>query len=252
MAPVSTPRSRRSPQLPRSPRSPPAEQFFGQAIEVGGERTRPTSQSVRIVLATPSMSDGPCPVDQRLQSADGHAFGQRCMTSLGLDDIHAAGGYWASGTSSSRLVHAARLTDDLRDHVARPLDDDDVALADLLAADVSSLWSVARDRDAADLDRLHHRPRVQRPVRPTRMWSSALRLGRHRRPLKRAPTAGASATPRRRCWSSRLDHDPVDFVVELDPPLLPLDACRSDVLDRLQPLGVGSYGSRARAASISN
>src|SRR5438105_4464937 len=35
-----------------------------------------------------------------------------------------------------------------------------------------------------------------------------------------------------------LDHDPVDLVVELDPPPLPLDAGDCDVLDRLEPLRV--------------
>jgi hypothetical protein len=60
--------------------------------------------------------------------------------------------------------------DDLRDDVSGALDDDVVAFADLLAVDVFLVVEGrARDGDAADLDRLHHRPGVERPVRPTRM-----------------------------------------------------------------------------------
>src|SRR4029453_17820705 len=53
--------------------------------------------------------------------------------------------------------------DDLRDDVAGALHDHVVALADALAIDVLLVVQRRpRDGDAADLDRLEHRPRVQR------------------------------------------------------------------------------------------
>src|SRR5205085_3348857 len=57
----------------------------------------------------------------------------------------------------------ARGADDLRDHVTRTLDDHDVALADVLAVDVLLVVQRrARDGDATDLDRLEHRPGIER------------------------------------------------------------------------------------------
>src|SRR3954454_19284087 len=67
----------------------------------------------------------------------------------------------------SGLVHAAGRPDDLGDDVARALDDDDVALADLLAVDVLLVVEGRpRDGDPADLDRLHDRPGVERARAP--------------------------------------------------------------------------------------
>ena len=92
-------------------------------------------------------------------------FGQRCITSpSGL----------TTGDAAERAVlgHPERLVpaacgqhgpDDLRDHVAGALDDHQVALADVLAVDVLLVVQRRpRDGDAADLDRLEHRPRVER------------------------------------------------------------------------------------------
>src|SRR4029078_9158784 len=83
---------------------------------------------------------------------------------LGLDDLRAA--QWAVRGHPKRLrplLARQHRTNDLRDHVACALDDDLVALADVLAVDV--LFVVqrrARDGDAADLDRLEDRPGVER------------------------------------------------------------------------------------------
>ena len=55
-----------------------------------------------------------------------------------------------------------RGPDDLRDHVAGALDDHEVADADVLAADVVLVVEGrARDRDAADLDRLELGERIE-------------------------------------------------------------------------------------------
>src|SRR5439155_2857627 len=106
------------------------------------------------------------PVDQRLEPA-GRTRAIRTTVhrfALGLDDVHFA--------ERAFLRHLERLRarlvlaggpDDLRDHVARALHDDDVALADVLAVDVLLVvQGRARDGDAPDLDRLEHRPRVER------------------------------------------------------------------------------------------
>src|SRR5204863_3028796 len=106
------------------------------------------------------------PVDQRLEPT-GRTRAIRTAVhrlALGLDDLHAA--------ERAFLRHLERLRarlvlpggpDDLRDHVARALHDDDVALADVLAVDVLLVVERrARDGDAPDLDRLEHRPRVER------------------------------------------------------------------------------------------
>src|SRR5215211_6884475 len=130
----------------------------------------------------------------------------------------------------------ARRPDDLRDDVAGALDDDHVALTDLLAVDVLLVvQGRAGDRDAADLDRLEERPRVESPgaadadedlVQP--------RLRRHRRPLVGpgpARTLVKRAEPLLLSEGVDLDHDAVDLVVELDPALLPFRACLGDRLD---------------------
>ena len=91
------------------------------------------------------------------------------------------------------------------------------------------------------------------PVRPTRIRIfEQLRLRGHRRPLERA----RPARPRVQRAEAPLlvervdlDHDPVDLVVELDPALLPRDAGGGDVLDRLEPLGVGVRAEAALGAA---
>src|SRR5262249_51437925 len=131
--------------------------------------------------------------------------------------------------------------DDLRDDVARALDDDVVALADCLAVDV--LLVVQRragDGDAADLHRFHDRPRMGRArAAAGEAARGRPRPRRHRRPLVRARPARPlveDAEPALLVERVDLDHDAVDLVVELEPALLPLDTCRRDFVDRLEPL----------------
>jgi hypothetical protein len=139
-------------------------------------------------------------------------------------------------------VRAGRA-DDLRDDVAGALDDDVVARADLLAVDV--LLVVERRAghgDPADLDGLHDRPRVERAG--TAYPDADLqqpRDCRHRRPLvgaRPARTGVQDAEPPLLVERVDLDDDAVDLVVELQPPLLPLDARGGHLVDRLEPLGV--------------
>ena len=87
------------------------------------------------------------------------------------------------------------------------------------------------------------------PVRPTRIriLSSVVCRG-HRRPLERARPARPRvqrAEPALLGERVDLDHDPVDLVVELDAPLLPVAARAGDLLDRLEPLG-----ERVRAEAV--
>src|SRR5918992_1436775 len=88
---------------------------------------------------------------------DSHfGFGQRCIASPSGLTICALQSGQRSGMRNGR-------SDDLRDHVTRALDDDVVADAEVLAIDVG--FVVQRrlgNRDAADLDRLELRPRVER------------------------------------------------------------------------------------------
>ena len=116
----------------------------------------------------------------------------------------------------------------------------------------SSLWSVARETVTPPTSTgsiIAHG--LSAPVRPTRILISSSFVSRgHRRPLERA----RPARPRvQRAEAALLvervdlDHDPVDLVVELDPPLLPGDARGGDVLDRLEPLGVRVRAEAARA-----
>ena len=132
--------------------------------------------------------------------------------------------------------------DDLGDDVPRTLDDHVVALTNVLAVDVLLVvQGRAGHRDAADLDRLEHRPGVQGAgaadadqdlVQP--------RGGRHRRPLERTspPRAVVEAAQALLLVEAvDLDHEAVDLVVELDPPRFPLAAGLEDRLDRLVPLG---------------
>ena len=79
---------------------------------------------------------------------------------LRLDDLCPAKRALFGHPEGLRPLVREHRADDLRDHVARSLDDDGVALADVLAVDV--LFVVKRrrrDRHAPDLDRLQLRPR---------------------------------------------------------------------------------------------
>ena len=96
---------------------------------------------------------------------DGQArFGQRCITSPSGFTISAPHSGQCVGIRNGFVPSAMlpRRTDDLRDHVAGALHDHVVALADVLAVDVLLVVQRrARDRHAADLDGLEHRPRVE-------------------------------------------------------------------------------------------
>src|SRR5262249_22349488 len=135
------------------------------------------------------------PVDERLEAA-GRARAIRAAVyrlALGLDDLRAA--ERAVRRHLERLrpcaVRAGRA-DDLRDHVARTLDDHVVSLADVLAVDVLLVVERgARDRHAAHLHRLEERPRVERAGTPDADADLVQPGGRgQRRPLERARPAG--------------------------------------------------------------
>jgi hypothetical protein len=136
-----------------------------------------------------------------------------------------------------------RRPDHLRDHVSGPLDDDEVALADVLAVDVLLVVERGvRDGHAAHVDGLELRPRIERARAPDAdVDLPQLRDGRRRRPLVRARPARAlvqRAEPSLLVEVVDLDDDPVDLVVELGTPRLPGATRLRDLLDGLQPLGV--------------
>src|SRR5262249_34053545 len=181
------------------------------------------------------------PVDQRLEPARRTRLVRTAVhrLALWLDDVRAAQGALFRHLERLRAgLVLARRADDLRDDVPGALHDDDVALADVLAVDVLLIVQrCARDGDAADLDRLEHRPRVERAraadadrdlVQPRRR--------RHPRPLRRARPARPlvqRAEPTLLLERIDLDHDAVDLVVELDPLLLPFRASARHRLDRV-------------------
>src|SRR5207237_3099385 len=105
------------------------------------------------------------PVDQGLEATGGAGAVRAAVHRLALGLHHFEAAERAVRRHPELLRTAPmrpRRTDDLRNDVACALDDDVVALADLLAVDV--LFVVQRragDRDAADLHRLHDRPRVE-------------------------------------------------------------------------------------------
>src|SRR5690348_1997611 len=184
------------------------------------------------------------PVEERLEAARGAGAVRTTVHRLALRPDDFCPAKWALFRHPERLgplgVRPGR-TDDLRDHVARPLNDDEVALADVLAIDV--LFVVEgrpRDGDAPDLDRLEHRPGVEGP-RPSDADRDLvqLRLCSHRRPLERARPAGPRvqrAEDRLLLERVDLDHDPIDLVIEVGAPALPLAATLGHLLDRLEPL----------------
>ena len=108
----------------------------------------------------------------------------------------------------------------------------------------SSLWSVAREIVTPPTltgSRIAHGLSGSGTTDADRDLEQ-LRLGGHRRPLVRA----GPARPLVQCSKPLLllervdlDHDPVDLVVELGAPPLPLGAGPGDVLDRLEPLREG-------------
>ncbi len=189
---------------------------------------------------------------------DGHArFGQRCMTSpSGFTISVPQSGHLAGMRKRRRSLRVRQhRPDDLRDHVARALHDHRVALTDVLAVDVVLVVKRrVRDRHAADLHRLELGPGIER-ARPTDadVDLPERRLRRHRRPLVRprpAWTAMQRAEPALLVERVHLDHDPVDLVVELRAPRLPLGGTpsRPPRSSRGAP-STGSCGSRAPSAT---
>ncbi len=109
--------------------------------------------------------------------------------------------------------------DDGRDHVAGPLDHDVVADADVARRDVVGVVERrARDRDAADLDRLQDRERLD-DARPPHV---VLDVEQTRRRLARRELEGDGPARLGRAEAQHvlvvepvdLDDDPVDLVVE--------------------------------------
>ena len=153
-----------------------------------------------------------------------------------------------------RLV-LARRPDDLRDHVARSLDDHEVALADVLAADVVLVVERrARHGHAADVDGLELGERVEHAGAPDAdVDLHEARDRRGRRPLEgageaRAAVEGAEAP----LLVERvdLDHDAVDLVAErrrAAPPRRRRRRRPRSSTRRAPP--PDSCGSRARAAT---
>jgi hypothetical protein len=132
---------------------------------------------------------------------------------------------------------------DLRDDVAGALDDHPVALADLLAVDVLLVVEGrARDHDAADVDGLHDRPRIEGAgAADADRDREQLRLGGHRRPLVRTrPPRSLMERAETLLLFERvdLDHDPVDLVVQIGAAPFPFGTGLRDLLDRLETLGV--------------
>ena len=181
----------------------------------------PSAQSRRTSCSpTPSMSAAA--MTQLISDSsprDSHAgFGQRCMTSPSGRTISAPQSGQLDGILNGFLCPAGRKNrpNHLRDHVARALDDHDVALADVLPVDVLLVVERRlRDGDAADLDGLQLSPRVERAgSADADMDLVQLGVGRHRRPPGRACPArplvrrpiGAAGRPRlpsRPCRRSR-------------------------------------------------
>ncbi len=142
--------------------------LLGQAVEVRAASGPAPLPEEAIGLLADALDVGRPfdPVDQRLEpSGRARAVGAAVHhLALGLDDLRAAERALLRHSELLRaLAVRAGRPDDLRDDVACALDDDVVALADLLAVDVLLVVEGrARDRHASHLDRLDHRPRVQR------------------------------------------------------------------------------------------
>ena len=223
------------------------------------ERRSSTFQSLRTNCSpTPSMSiAAPTQWISVSSPRDGQPrFGHRCITSpSGLTTGVSQSGH-RSGMRNGfepRRVWQDRA-DHLWDHVAGPLDDDDVAFADVLAVDVLLVVERrGRDRDAADRYGLQLRPRVERArAADADMDPLQRRLRPVGRPLEGfGPARPFMKRPEPGLLVERvdLDHDAVDLVVELCPRPLPRIHRLGNRLDRLVPLDpADSCGSRARAA----
>ena len=135
----------------------------------------------------------------------------------------------------------AGRADDLRNHVAGALDDDEIALTDALAIDVLFVVQRCRgDGDAADLDRVELCPRIQRARPADANVDSLQRRDRRRgRPLEGPRPARSlmqGAEPLLLVERVDLDDDPVDLVVEAETTLLPGLAGGGDLPDRLEAL----------------
>src|SRR5581483_3780518 len=148
----------------------------------------------RLLAHAVDVRSGHHPVVQRLEPAGGTRPVRAAVhrLALGLHDVRAAQRALCRHPELLRaLAVPAGGADDLGDDVARPLHDDVVALADLLAVDVLLVVQRRpRDDDAADLDRLEHRPRIERAgaADADRDLVQA-RHRRHRRPLVRTRPA---------------------------------------------------------------
>ena len=223
------------------------ELLLRQAVEAGqgADEALLPEDADRLLADTVDVGDGR-PVDQRLETA-GRTRAVRAAVhrlALRLDDLRAAERAMRRHSEFLRPAPMrSRGPDDLGNDVARALDDDVVALADPFAVDVLLVVQRrARDGDAPDLDGLHDRPGIQRtgPPHPDADLEQTSDR-RQRRPFVRARptrTRMQHAEPALLVERVDLDHDAVDLVVELQPPLLPLDTGRGHVVDRLEPLGV--------------
>jgi hypothetical protein len=111
-----------------------------QAVEVRKRADEPAvpKQPDRLLADALDVGD-PHPVDQGLEPTRGAGPVRAPVHNLafGLDDVRAAKRALLRHPKAlrPRLV-LARGTDDLRNHVPSPLDDDDVSFADLLPVDV--------------------------------------------------------------------------------------------------------------------
>ena len=188
--------SRRSPRSPRARAAAPSSGGRGRAASGRG----PCSQRMRIVCSpTPSMSATPVQLISVSRPRDGQArFGQRCIASpsgltisvpqsgqcVGIRNSFVPRRCGPAGPTICGMTSPARWT-----MTSSPC-------ADPLAVDV--LLVVQRragDGDAADLDRLHDRPRVERAGAARRgSGSRAAASPRSSAPTcRRAPSAGGSA-----------------------------------------------------------
>ncbi len=161
---------------------------------------------------------------------------------LGLLDRRAAAGTVRGhlpGRVSLRTLGHQRAHD-LGDHVARPLHDHGIALADVLAVDVLLVVQRRqRHRHPTDHHRLEHRKRVERPGAAHVDDDRTQRRGRRgRRKLVGDRPARVAADHTQPCLLRErgdLHHRPVDVVVELGPAGLPRAAGR----DHIVHVGVG-------------
>jgi len=227
----------------------------GQTVEVGHRAEEPLfPEPADELLPDPlDVHRSTHPVDERLEAARGtRAVGAAVHDlALRLDDVSAAKRAFRRHLERLRPLRVRQDgADHLRNDVARTLDDHHVALANVFPIDVLLVVERGRrHRDAAHVHRFQLRPRVQVPRPPdTDVDLRELGLRRQGGPLEGAsPTRPRveSAKPPLLVHRVDFDHDPVDLVVQVDPPRLPGPAGLRDLLDRLEALGVRV---RAKAA----